>query len=296
MITGARGFVAGSIMGQAGKPWEVHAVSRGEALLQRPTLRWHQFDPGDTVRLLQVFREVRPDAVIHTAALADIDFCEAHPDQARRMNVSLTQTIAELCTETGAKLVFCSTDTVFDGEQAPYREQDPTGPLNFYAATKVEAEIIVARLNTNFVIARLALVIGLPILGAGNSFLSRMFAELQQGREVGVSPNEIRTPIDVITLGRALLELAGNGHAGIIHLAGNDRLNRFEMARRVATRFGFPTRLIVAKDPSAIPGRAARPRDVSLDNSLARAQLETSMRSLDEGLDLILQNRKHPPA
>ncbi|MHB8519499.1 MAG: SDR family oxidoreductase [Limisphaerales bacterium] len=289
LITGAGGFVAGSVIWQAGTACEVHAVSRGDALARRDGVRWHQFDPCNADRLAQCFHEVNPDAVIHTAAVADIDYCQTHQELARKVNVDLTRTVAELCATGGAKLVHCSTDTVFDGEHAPYREQDVPQPVNFYGQTKVEGERIVMQSGANCAIARLAFVVGLPILGAGNSFLARMLSALKAGREVAVPPDEIRTPIDVITLGRALFELATANHTGIVHLAGNEIVNRLEMARRIATRFGFSPKLIVASVSAGIPGRAPRPRNISLDNRKARAQLETPMLDLDEALSLILQ-------
>ena len=111
-----------------------------------------------------MFDEVRPQAVIHTAALADIDVCQAQPELARAVNVNFTSALAELCADTAARLVFCSTDTIFDGEHAPYSEADVPGPVNFYAETKVEAERIVSSLGANAVIARLSLVMGLPTI------------------------------------------------------------------------------------------------------------------------------------
>ena len=296
LITGAHGFVAGSVISQAGPDVELHAVSRGKAFSRSGGLRWHQLDPCDEGQLARCFDQVRPDSVIHTAALADIDFCEAHQELARMVNAGLTQTLAGLCARLGAKLVHCSTDTVFDGEHGPYREEDSPRPVNFYARTKVESENIVLQSGTSAVIARLAVVVGLPILGAGNSFLSRMIPSLKAGREIYVPPNEVRTPIDVITVGQALLELAASAHTGIFHLAGNDRLNRLDMTRRIAARLGFPISLIVSRDPGGIPGRASRPRDVSLDNSKARRELKTPMCSFDEGLALILQTAEQSTA
>lgn len=289
IVMGANGFVAGSVLAQAGDGWEVHAVSRGEPLVQRDQLSWLTCDPLVPAQLAQLFHEVKPAAVIHTAALADIDFCQAHPETARAVNVDLTRTLADLCRDTGAKLVFCSTDTIFDGEHAPYDEDARPGPINFYAETKVEAERIVTRLGAQAAIARLSLVVGLPVLGAGNSFLARMIATLKAGQPVAATERELRTPVDVITVGRALLELAAGNHAGIIHLAGHDRLSRYEIAQKIAARFGFPKELIVAQAVATWPGRAARPRDVSLNNAKACTQLKTPMRTLDDGLSLILK-------
>ena len=292
IVTGAHGFVAGSVLAQSGDEWQVHAVSRGEPLAGRDALQWHTCDPRQPGQIAQLFHEVRPQAVIHTAALADIDFCQAHPEAARTGNVDFTHIVADLCADTGARLVFCSTDTIFDGEHAPYSEDDPPGPVNLYAQTKVEAEQLVARLGSQAVIARLSLVVGLPLLGAGNSFLVRMIAALKDGKAVSMPEQEVRTPVDVITVGRALLELAAGNHHGIFHLAGHSRVTRLEMAQQIARRFGLPEHLVVAQGGANAPGRAARPRDVSLDNAKACAQLETPMLTLDDGLSLIRQSAK----
>ena len=289
VVTGAHGFVAGSILAQAGDEWQVHAISRGDPLVRRDNLCWHTFDPLAPDELVQIIRDAAPEVVVHTAALADIDLCQTHPEIARAINVDLTRRVANVCTDAGCKLVFCSSDTIFDGEHAPYNEDAFPGPVNFYAETKVEAEQIVACLGPQAVIARLSLVVGLPVLGAGNSFLARMLAAFMDGRTVAVPEQEVRSPVDVITAGRALLELAGGNHQGIFHLSGHDRLSRFKMAQQIAVRFGFPSHLLVAQATAATPGRAARPRDVSLDNGKACANLKTPMRTLDEGLSLILE-------
>ena len=294
IVTGANGFVAGSVIAQAGEQWQLHAMSRGESLTQHGQLHWHTCDTQSPEQLTRLLHEVKPDAVIHTAALADIDFCQAHPELARAANVDLTRTLVDLCGDAGAKLVFCSTDTVFDGERAPYNEDARPGPINFYAETKVEGEQIVTSLGAQAVIARLSLVVGLPVLGAGNSFLARMIANLKDGHPVAATEREVRTPVDVITVGRALLELAAGNHAGIFHLAGHDRLNRLEIAQKIAVRFGFPQQLIVAQAVATSPGRAARPRDVALNNAKACAQLKTPMRTIDEGLSLILKMSETP--
>jgi dTDP-4-dehydrorhamnose reductase len=295
VVTGANGFVAGSILTQAGDGRQVHAISRGQRPEGCAGVLWHVCDARDPAHLARVFREIKPDAVIHTAALADIDFCEAHPDLARAANVELTRALSDLCADSGCRMVFCSTDTVFDGEHAPYNEEARPVPVNYYAETKVEAEQCVARLGDLGIVARLSLVMGLPVMGAGNSFLARMLSTLRAGREVAMTEREVRSPVDVITAGRALLELASGGHHGIFHLAGNERLNRLTMARRIAQRFGLPPELVVPQPPGAATSRAPRPRDVSLGNAKARSRLRTPMLDFDEALTLIQQTAAHCP-
>src|SRR6185436_17139989 len=97
MVTGAQGFVAGSVLAQAGEDWEVHALSRSAERFEAPgrsqrrggraNRGWHVCDPLAAAQLAQLFREVRPDVVIHSAALADIDYCQSHPELARAVNV-----------------------------------------------------------------------------------------------------------------------------------------------------------------------------------------------------------------
>ena len=294
LVTGANGFVAGSVLAQAGETWQCYGISRGSSPAQHQNLHWHVCDSLTAAPWAELFRELRPDVVIHTAALADIDFCQANAGAAREVNVEFTRTLANLCADFGSRLVFCSTDTIFDGERAPYNEADAPVPVNFYAETKIEAEQIVSALGAQAVIARLSLVVGLPVLGAGNSFLARMIAAFKDGRAVGVPAHEIRTPVDVITVGRALLELATDDHHGIFHLAGSERLNRFEMAQRIARRFGYSEALVTAQPPAVTPGRAPRPRDVSLANAKACATLKTPMRNFDEALSLILETAANP--
>ena len=289
LVTGYGGFVAGSVVKQAQADWDVIALSRRNIVDGRDDICCIQFDLREIDRLRTVFEEVQPAAVIHAAAMANIDYCQSHQEEAEAINVGVTSRLAELCRQCGSKMVFCSTDTVFDGKQGMYVEEDVPSPLNYYAETKVRAEQVVQGELDNVVVTRLSLVMGLPLIGAGNSFLASMIGSFQQGTPVAIAENEIRTPIDVITLGRALLELAGNDFTGILHLAGNTRLNRYEMAVQIAERLGFPRDLVLPTNSNALPDRAPRPNDASLDNSKAKQVLTTPMLSLSEGLDLILE-------
>jgi len=287
LVTGAGGFVAGSVIAQAPENCKVHAVSGKEPLAKKENLVWHRLDLLDPQALKEVFRQANPDTVVHSAAVANIDFCEKNQEIAERFNVGVTRTLVDLCDEHGAKPVYLSTDTVFDGEKAPYKEEDSPLPINFYGVTKARGEEAVRSGSSEWVIARLSLVVGLPFIGTGNSFLPKMLSSLRSGEPVYVPGDEIRTPVDVVTLGRALLELALGTETGCFHLSGNDSLPRLEMARRIARRCGYSEDKVLRKDSGDIPGRAPRPRDVSLNNSKARELLSTRMLGLEEALDLI---------
>lgn len=294
MVTGYGGFVAGSVVWNALRSglWDVYALS----LVEKPALRERfqciPFDLCDAARLEGVFSEINPDAVVHTAALADIDYCEGHRAEADRVNVGVTRELAFRCAESGAKMILCSTDTVFDGTKGLYTEEDSPRAVNYYAETKIRAEEIVRETVERGVVARLSLVMGLPVLGTGNSFLAKMLDTLERGESVKFPANEIRTPVDVITVGRAFLEIAASDFTGTLHLAGSTRINRYEMACQIAEKLGYSRDLVTATDSNAMPGRAPRPNDASLDNSRAKRLLATPMQTLIGGLELVLRTKE----
>lgn len=289
LVTGASGFVASGVVLQAPGHWTTHAVSRGPAPVARPGLVWHTVEADAPGRLAAVIRELRPDAVIHTIANPNIDYCETHREEAVRVNVDLSREAAEAAQAVGARLVHCSTDNVFDGARGMYREDDDTGPVNFYGVTKLRSEEAVLAACPAAVIARVAIVMGLPLFGKGTPFLVRMANAVAEGRKIVTPPNEVRTPVDAISLGRALIELADNDFTGVIHLSGSQRIERVEMMRLIAPRMGIDPALVEPGPADNLP--APRPPDCSLDNGLAKSVLKTTLPGVLEGLERILAFR-----
>lgn len=289
LITGAGGFVGGALVRNAPEEWEIHACTRGSPLWHRDKLTWHCFDLSKKAILEETLESIHPHVIIHAAAAADIDWCEANPREAEQVNVEVTHRIASFCKKYGTRLIFLSTDNVFNGVRGMYSETDIPDPVNHYGRTKVMAENVVMENVPSFVVARVALVIGFPLLGIGRSSMSRALAMFKQGKSLGVPTNEVRTPIDVVTLSKALLELAGHSFCGLLHLSGNDRLVRYDMMRRLAERLGFSPNVVYPNDPTGLPGRANRPLDVSLNNSLAQSLLSTRMLGFDDALETIVK-------
>lgn len=296
VVTGAGGFVAGSILKQAPADTELHAITRGEPVAELPGVIWHTADPLDAGNFAYLVEQIAPQAIIHTAANPTIDYCEAHQEEALEVNARMTHRMAGLATRIGARLVYCSTDNVFDGTKGNYDEADEALPVNFYGRTKLEGERAVLAMPRGGVVARVAIVMGLPVLGVGNSFLSRMIPVLAKGERLGVPPLEIRSPVDVATLGLQLLELAENDFTGIIHLSGDDILNRCEMVQRLAAGLGYSPDLVYPNDPTEIPGRANRPINASLANRRAHEVLRHEPCGLEEGLRRVLALAPLPEA
>ncbi len=288
IVTGASGFVAGSVVYHGAQNHTIHALSQGECIYNHDSVHWHTVEYDNQERLAEIFDTVQPDAVIHVAAIADIDYCENNHDEAYAVNVDYTRRLAQLCKKSDTRMVFVSTDNVYDGTQPINTHTDPVSPVNFYGQTKVEAEQIVLDTVADAAIGRLALVMGFPIIGGGNSFLMRMIAQWEAGDSVGVPDNEVRSPIDLISAGLALIEMATNTIQGVVLLGGLDVGPRIELVKQLAIGFGYDPQYVHPFDPSQLPGRGERPETVIFDTSHTRKVLETPMLNIEKAIPLML--------
>ena len=294
MVTGGAGFVAGNIIKQSLKLQEkvdIIALDRYKAAYRQKNLSWYTADLLDVAKLKHILDNNNPDVIVHLAALSDIDYCEAHKDIAEKINTGVTEMLVDFCKSSGCRLIYFSSDSVFNGKKGLYTEDDAPEPLHFYGKTKVASENIIKKNLDNWVIIRPSLIMGLPVFDEGNSFLWRMIKSLKKGEQVAFPKSETRSPADVITLSRSVLELAMASYNGYLHISSNDVLTRYDMAKRIAARLGYPVDLVIDKKPNVSSGRAPRPADVSLDNSRAKQILKTPMVGLDRGLELIIENR-----
>ena len=206
-----------------------------------------------------------PDAIIHAAAVSAADAVRFDPVGARAINVDATRRIADWSDRHGRRLVFTSTDLVFDGSRPWNRETDPAEPLLAYGRTKRDAEPAVLA-TSGGVVARICLLFG-PSRCGRPYFFDRAVEALRKGEPQSFFEDEYRTPLDLATAAEVLVGLAEGDHSGLFHVGGRERVSRFELMRRAAAVLGLdpglvrPNRRIDANLPEP------RPADVSLDAS-----------------------------
>lgn len=239
----------------------------------------------DEHALAAALAEVNPQIVIH-AAVAQVDACERDPVMAERLNVHASRILAEWCDRKKRRLVYISSDLVFDGAQGGYTESDAARPLMLYGRTKLEAEHAALKVCPSACVARLPLMYGFPAAG-GNNFFMSMLARLQQGERVTVFHDQYRTPGLVNNMAQAVWELARSDFRGVIHVAGATRCSREEMARRVCRFARLDEKLLHAISMFEVSAAAPRPQDVSLNCTLAQNILQTKLLGLEEGLQSI---------
>ncbi len=282
LITGGSGFIGGNLALRARSSWDVAATYRAT----RPDLDavdWIEMDLTDEKSVRNAVTNSRPDVIVHLAAMSDIERCETEQDLCADVNVQGSIRLADAALDAGARLILVSTDNVFDGERGSYSEDDAPNPVNFYGRSKVMAEEAVRARSEQNLVVRIPVVLGFPALTGASSFLSSIVKLAREDKKVWFITSEVRSPIDVTVLCDVFLELAEDGHEGLIHVGGTEALDRGLMGERILERLGKPRELglyLHSRD-----GGAKRPRDVSLDVTKAMSTLSNEFPNFSTSLD-----------
>lgn len=192
--------------------------------------------------------------------------------------------LAGLCADAQIPCAFTSTDLVFDGLEAPYRETDPVSPISTYGEQKVLAEVGMLDRHPQVAVCRLPLMFGLAPPTA-SSFIQPFIQTLREGKELSLFNDEFRTPVSAATAARGLL-LALRKAEGTLHLGGRERVSRYQFGCRMAAALNLPLDKLKSCRQADIPMAAPRPADVSLDSSQA-FQLGYHPPSLEEEFDAL---------
>ncbi len=227
-----------------------------------------QVELGDFTATGRAFAEAKPDVVIHAAAIANMQQALSDPSRAERINTYATAGLAELAAHHHARMIYFSTDLVFDGERdcstSGYTERDGTMPLSCYAQTKLMGEgPVLLKADANLVL-RLPLMIG-PSLNSRLKFFDHLLAALRGKRRITLFDDEWRTPIAPDVVADAVALAVEHRITGLFHLAGPDRMSRYEIGTKLAHLIGADPATIVAASRLSMASAEPRPRDTSLD-------------------------------
>jgi dTDP-4-dehydrorhamnose reductase len=288
LVTGGSGVLGREIVRQAKSTWSVvagywthpeevpSASNRSESLLPI------RLDIRDRAAVTACMEEFKPEAIIHTAG------SDRSPDM-ERVIIDGAGNVIEATRKTGCRLVHISTDVIFDGTQPPYRETDPPSPVHLYGRAKAEAERLITNSGVNAAIIRTSLIYSLTGQDHNSRWLRRT---AEYGEPVTLFTDEYRCPICVSSLAAACLELAAHPYRGILHIAGAQKVNRWEFGYKLLRAFGFDIGPHIQPGPTPSHLVPIRPQDCSLDISKARQIISTPLPGLDAVLDsVILYNR-----
>lgn len=294
LIFGGGGFVGGNLAAIANQEgWNV-AVAQRTIKPGMDFATWAAVDITSLQAVQKTIDWINPDVVVNLAAMADIDKAERERQQTWKINVDGARNVAKCCAVANIRHIYFSSDAVFDGEQDRYVEEALPAPLNFYGQTKAEAEKAVLAVHPESVVVRVSLVLGFPVTG-GNSLFAGLAAKLNDGAQIFVPEDEIRTPVDVITLSECILELAENDYDGILHIGSTDSMDRYSLTRKIIHQMGYDQELVVPADMRITqPDRAPRHKNGVLEVAKAQELLAVKLLDVNEGLLRAFYDRISP--
>ena len=232
-------------------------------------------EAGACSRLLD---EVGPDAIIHTAAIANIEACEANPEGARLLNGEFPGQLAELCANRGVRLIHISTDAVFDGtKDSPYKEDDHPNPLSIYAQTKLNGEKAVLSVNADAIVARVNFF-GWSLNGK-RSLSEFFFNHLRVGKPCNGFTDVWFCTMFVDDLADTLVRMLEKDLSGLYHVVGSEALTKYNFGVRIARQFGFDEKLIrpISVEESGLTAKRSR-------------RLRLSVHKLSTDLGMVIPN------
>jgi dTDP-4-dehydrorhamnose reductase len=212
LVTGSSGLLGHMIVELAKNDYTVIPLHKTKPLHSNSL----KLDITDAVEVLNLFSNLKPDAVIHTASETNVDKCETKKEQARKINVEGTRNIALACSKANAKLVYISTDYVFDGEKGNYQEKDKPNPINYYGVTKLEGEKQVIHHCKNYAILRTSVLYGWHPWK--QNFATWTINQLKQNKEITVVEDHYNTPTLADNLAEIAIEAVQKDLHGLYHL------------------------------------------------------------------------------
>lgn len=241
-----------------------------------------RLDITDDKMVDSMVKALRPDVVIHTAALTDVDACERAPEKARRINSDGTAIVAKATEQAGAHLIYVSTDYVFDGSKGNYVETDEPNPVNQYGASKYLGEENAQQNCTATTIIRTTMF-GLK-LSPQVGMIENMVAALRERKPMTRFVDQFSSPLYTGHLSEVILRLAERRTGGIFHVGSLSRVSRFAFSKEVASVFACGASEIHPKPFQQIDGLARRPQDTSLVSDKLREQLGMPLPAVHDGL------------
>lgn len=215
-------------------------------------------DLRDKKSINKIFNFFKPEVVVLAGGITNVDLCELEPWLAEEVNIKGTLNIIRKIKEHGARLVFLSTDYIFNGEDGPYRENDNPSPINVYGRTKLEAEEAIKGLLKDYLIVRTAQLYGFN--HRQKNFAIKIILNMRKNKKVYVADDLYSTPTYVGTLSRGIIELLNNNKKGIFNIAGAEFVNRYEYVNKISDIFGLDKKLVKKVKLKDLRLKAKRPK------------------------------------
>ena len=241
---------------------------------------------SDKNQIIQTLEEIKPDRIIHLAAMTGVDLCETEQELATTINTKSTEIIAKQAAKNNIFFLYVSTDYVFDGINGMKKENDTTNPLGFYGKSKLGGELVLNKLASNWCIARTSTPFG--IHSTKKTFPLWVKENLEAKKEISVLVDQFTSPTYVPNLSKMLIEIATRQIMGTIHVSGATRISRYALAEMVADKLHLDKNFLIPTKIDNMNWEAKRPKDSSLDVSLATEILNEQPQKIESSIELFV--------
>ena len=284
LVIGASGLLGNKILHLGEDRYEAY----GTYSAHKPKIsNAFKLDVTEKNNVSKLLGDVKPDVVIDTHALSNVDYCELHPEDAWKINVEGTKNVAELCKINGCKYLFISTDYVYDGyKTTTYSEKDKPHPINYYGKTKLIAERVIETLDMDYIIVRTAVLFGISDSFGKLPFPGWVIQQLKLNNKIKVVIDQYSNPTLIDNLAEMLLSLYEKDRSGMFNVSGRDNISRFEFSKMLAKEFGLNEKLIEPITTAELNQPAKRPQKVALKVSKAEKATGISALKLEEAIEI----------
>lgn len=287
LITGANGLLGQALTDRltSDPQYQLLATGRDDQTLHPSSPAYHTLDITDGDRVHELLTQFEPDVVVNCAAMTQVDGCEQQQEACRAVNTEAVRTMAAACQQLDIHLIQISTDFVFDGQSGPYKEDGAPNPVNFYGASKLEAEQAIQESGgNNWAIARTVLVYGTGHSLKRSNIALWLIEQLQQEKPVHIVTDQWRTPTYVHDLAKGIEQMISDQATGIYHLSGPELVSIYTFAQELARCYEYDRSLIHPTTSEALNQPAKRPPHTGFIIQKARENLGFQPRSIESAL------------
>ncbi|MES2518624.1 MAG: SDR family oxidoreductase [Bacteroidota bacterium] len=295
LITGSNGLLGQKLVHLLSQKTDIQliATSRGgNRLAFKDGYEYQEMDITNAEQVTEVIAKNRPDTIIHTAAMTNVDQCEGEKDLCWVMNVKALEYLTEACEKHNIFLCHLSTDFVFDGELGPYSEEDKPSPVSFYGWSKYAAEEVVKRSKCSWAIVRTVLVYGIVEDMSRSNIILWVKNSLEAQKPIKVVTDQFRTPTLAEDLAMGCWLIVNHKAEGTFHISGKDFLTPYEMAIKTADFFQLDKSLISQVDSSNFTQPAKRPPRTGFILDKAISVLGYNPVSFEEGIGILAEQMR----
>jgi dTDP-4-dehydrorhamnose reductase len=246
---------------------------------------------SERIEVLALIQQTQPEVIYLPASLTNVDYCESHPDEAFLTNVTGVENVIQAANAVRAKLVYFSSDYIFDGMAGPYVENDTARPLSVYGRQKLLAEQAIRQRADTFLIIRTTVVYGWE--RQGKNFVYRMLRTLRNGQPLLVPSDQMGTPTYAPDLARAVLDLARVSTNDVFHVVGPDLLSRHDFSLAVAEVFGLDQNMVRPVLTADLGQAAPRPLKAGMIAAKAETILGRPLVGHRDGLTWLKEQEEH---